>query len=763
MANKNAASRIMSALRGGAAVENAVFPVTGMMCAVCAGTVQTTLSNLPGVVLAEVNFATSTVSVAWNPSETSPEEMVMALDKEGYGMIVEMDAAEAARKSEEEQLKIYRRTKLKVALAWILTIPLSAICMLHIHFAGDSVVMMLLALAVMLICGNRFLINGFRNLVKRKPNMDSLVAVSTSVSFLFSLFNTLFPEYWTSRSLSAELYYEASAMIISFVLTGKLMELRARHSTGNALRALMGLQPTEALRLVESGEFVKVRISDIRTGDVLRVRPGERVPVDGVVESGRSSLDESMLTGESVGVEKGAGDKVTAGTLNGNGELTVKAEKVGSDTELARIIDAVRKAQGSKAPVQRLVDRVSAVFVPAVILISLATFAVWMVFGQGELSMALLAAVSVLVIACPCALGLATPTAVMVGIGRGASCGILVKDAAALELLSKVNVLAIDKTGTLTEGKPKVRNVFFSGLPEVEERDRLLRVIMELEEKSAHPLAAAIAEWCGEHTEDDGQGAFIGEFRYIPGKGIVAEDNGVSYWIGSMSLASEMDAEISDTLMRDIELRFGEGGGLVVAGVGKDVRVLFEAADRVRDDAPATVAALKRLGVRTILLTGDGGKAAGYVARVCGIDEVVAEALPGDKETIIADMQEKGGYVVAMAGDGINDSQALARADVSIAMGGGSDIAVETAQLTLVGSGLSKVVDAIRLSSATIRVIRQNLFWAFVYNVVGIPVAAGVLYPAFGIMLTPMIASAAMAFSSVCVVLNSLRLGKMRL
>lgn len=763
MANKNAASRIMSALRGGAAVENAVFPVTGMMCAVCAGTVQTTLSNLPGVVLAEVNFATSTVSVAWNPSETSPEEMVMALDKEGYGMIVEMDAAEAARKSEEEQLKIYRRTKLKVALAWILTIPLSAICMLHIHFAGDSVVMMLLALAVMLICGNRFLINGFRNLVKRKPNMDSLVAVSTSVSFLFSLFNTLFPEYWTSRSLSAELYYEASAMIISFVLTGKLMELRARHSTGNALRALMGLQPTEALRLVESGEFVKVRISDIRTGDVLRVRPGERVPVDGVVESGRSSLDESMLTGESVGVEKGAGDKVTAGTLNGNGELTVKAEKVGSDTELARIIDAVRKAQGSKAPVQRLVDRVSAVFVPAVILISLATFAVWMVFGQGELSMALLAAVSVLVIACPCALGLATPTAVMVGIGRGASCGILVKDAAALELLSKVNVLAIDKTGTLTEGKPKVRNVFFSGLPEGEERDRLLRVIMELEEKSAHPLAAAIAEWCAEHTEDDGESAFIGEFRYIPGKGIVAEDNGVSYWIGSMSLASEMDAEISDTLIRDIELRFGEGGGLVVAGVGKDVRVLFEAADRVRDDAPATVAALKRLGVRTILLTGDGGKAAGYVARVCGIDEVVAEALPGDKETIIADMQEKGGYVVAMAGDGINDSQALARADVSIAMGGGSDIAVETAQLTLVGSGLSKVVDAIRLSSATIRVIRQNLFWAFVYNVVGIPVAAGVLYPAFGIMLTPMIASAAMAFSSVCVVLNSLRLGKMRL
>lgn len=763
MANKNAASRIMSALRGGAAVENAVFPVTGMMCAVCAGTVQTTLSNLPGVVLAEVNFATSTVSVAWNPSETSPEEMVMALDKEGYGMIVEMDAAEAARKSEEEQLKIYRRTKLKVALAWILTIPLSAICMLHIHFAGDSVVMMLLALAVMLICGNRFLINGFRNLVKRKPNMDSLVAVSTSVSFLFSLFNTLFPEYWTSRSLSAELYYEASAMIISFVLTGKLMELRARHSTGNALRALMGLQPTEALRLVEGGEFVKVRISDIRTGDVLRVRPGERVPVDGVVESGRSSLDESMLTGESVGVEKGAGDKVTAGTLNGNGELTVKAEKVGSDTELARIIDAVRKAQGSKAPVQRLVDRVSAVFVPAVILISLATFAVWMVFGQGELSMALLAAVSVLVIACPCALGLATPTAVMVGIGRGASCGILVKDAAALELLSKVNVLAIDKTGTLTEGKPKVRNVFFSGLPEGEERDRLLRVIMELEEKSAHPLAAAIAEWCGEHTEDDGESAFIGEFRYIPGKGIVAEDNGVSYWIGSMSLASEMDAEISDTLMRDIELRFGEGGGLVVAGVGKDVRVLFEAADRVRDDAPATVAALKRLGVRTILLTGDGGKAAGYVARVCGIDEVVAEALPGDKETIIADMQENGRYVVAMAGDGINDSQALARADVSIAMGGGSDIAVETAQLTLVGSGLSKVVDAIRLSSATIRVIRQNLFWAFVYNVVGIPVAAGVLYPAFGIMLTPMIASAAMAFSSVCVVLNSLRLGKMRL
>lgn len=751
MANKNSSSRLKSE----------IFPVSGMMCAVCANTVEKTLAEMPGVEKAEVNFADSSVTVTWNPRATNPEAMQAALDKEGYAMIVEASAAKSAEAHDREEARLYKDMKTKTLLAWALTIPLAAICMLHFHFPSEAWVMMALALLVMTICGNRFYTNGFRQLFKGKPNMDSLVAVSTSVSFLFSLFNTLFPGFWGESEVKPSLYYEASAMIIAFVLTGKTMELRARHSTGNAIRALIGLQPTTALRRDNEGNFLETNIEKIVPGDILLVRPGERIPVDGVVESGHSSIDESMLTGEPVSVEKTAGNKVTAGTLNGNGQLIVKAEKVGASTELARIIECVKRAQGSKAPVQRLVDKISGIFVPVVITISLVTFFIWIAFGASYLSLGVLAAVSVLVIACPCALGLATPTAVMVGIGRGARQGILVKDATALEQLSKIGILAIDKTGTLTKGSPEVSDTYFSPSLNATKKVRFIAIVDALETRSTHPLAKAVTEWCAAHVKDTDKPGDL-DFNYIPGKGIVGNFDGRVVWIGSASLREMQGAEEPADMKASVDRWLSEGAGVVVAGIDNEALAAFKVADSLRDDASDTISELKALGIEPVLLTGDNEATAYHIARQVGIDHVYAGVLPSGKEEVIKELKESG-KLVAMAGDGINDSQALASADVSIAMGGGSDIAVETAQLTLASGKLRDIVKAIKLSSATLRIIKENLFWAFIYNVIGIPVAAGVIYPLCGIMLSPMIASAAMACSSVCVVTNSLRLARIKL
>ena len=747
MANKNADNTL----------KTAIFPVAGMMCAVCAATVGKTLSGMPGVEKAEVNFATQSVEVTWNPRTVTTAAMQEALDKEGYSMIVEEDAAKSMEAGEKEELRLYEGMKKKVILAWALTVPLAVICMAHIHFPGAPWVMMALALAVMTVCGGRYYVTGTRALFKGHPNMESLVAVSTAVSFLFSLFNTIAPGFWEERAMNADLYYEGSAMIIAFVLTGKLMELRARHSTGSALRALMGLQPTTAL-VERDGEFRETDVALILKGDRIMVRPGERIPVDGVVAEGHSTVDESMLTGEPVGVEKGPGDGVTAGTLNGNGSLTVEARKVGADTELARIIESVRKAQGSKAPVQRLVDRISAVFVPTVMGISVITFIIWLCFGSSYLAMGLLAAVSVLVIACPCALGLATPTAVMVGIGRGARQGILVKDATALEQLSKIDVLAIDKTGTLTEGHPSVKEVFFA-TDDADDRARLAAVAEMLESHSAHPLAEAIRQWC--EATGSGTATDSPDFNYIPGKGIEAVIGGVTYKIGSPAFAAASEG-YSHGLSEAIGRWLAEGAGVVALSRDGKGEAIFKVTDTLRKDAAETVARLRELGIETVLLTGDNEATARHIARQAGIETVYAGMMPGDKERVIEKLQSEG-KKTAMAGDGINDSQALARADVSIAMGGGSDIAIETAQLTLASGRLTDLPKAVELSDATLRVIKENLFWAFIYNVIGIPVAAGALYPVWGVMLSPVIASAAMACSSVCVVTNSLRLASLKL
>ncbi|MDE6409216.1 MAG: heavy metal translocating P-type ATPase [Muribaculaceae bacterium] len=734
---------------------NGIFPITGMMCAVCSNTVEKTAQSQPGVLSAEVNFANASLLLSWNPKVTSPERVAEAIRKAGYDMIVEKSEQKAVEEKEKRDDEKYRSMKFKTILAWVLTIPLSVLCMLHIHFPGAPWLYMILALAVMAFCGAGFYKRGFRALLSKAPSMDSLVAVSTAVSFLFSLFNTIFPEYMTSKGLNADLYYEGSAMIIAFVLTGKLMENRSRHNTGLALKALMSLQPTEAMLIEPDGERKMVDISKIKSGDLIAVRPGEKIPADGVVTEGVSGVDESMLTGEPVKVEKKPGDKVTAGTINGLGNFIMKASEVGADTELSRIIRAVREAQGSKAPVQRIVDKISSVFVPAVMALSVLTFLIWWAIGKEYIPVGIVAGISVLVIACPCALGLATPTAMMVGIGRGARNGILVKDAAALERLAKVNMLAIDKTGTLTEGDPKVTGLLAASGLTKQETVNLLAVVAGAEQNSIHPLSEALCKFV---SSKDIEPFAPEEFDYIPGKGIRCVTNGRRYEIGAF--ASEHPATDPEMAGKAAEW-LNEGAGVIGVYSDDSLVMLFRVEDSLREDARATVALLNRMGVTTVLLTGDKRATALHIASQAGIKMVASEMLPSGKQKFVADMMKEG-KVVAMAGDGINDTQALAEADVSIAMGSGSDIAIETAQLTITGGRLSALPSAVGLARATLKVIRENLFWAFIYNIIGIPLAAGALY-SLGFMLNPMFASAAMALSSVCVVTNSLRLNKIKL
>lgn len=724
-----------------------------MMCAVCSTTVEKTASSQPGVIAAEVNFANASLSLEWNPAETSPEKVAEAIREAGYDMIIEKSEEEAVEKKERADEEEYLSMKRKTILAWLLTIPLSALCMLRVHFPGDAWVYMLLTLAVMLFCGAGFYRRGFKALLSKAPNMDSLVAVSTSVSFLYSLVVTIFPEFVTAHGLNADLYYEGAAMIIAFVLTGKLMETRSRHNTGVALKALMGLQPTEAMLITPDGERRIVDISCIKKGDLIAVRTGEKIPADGIVTEGMSGVDESMLTGEPVKVEKRPGDKVTAGTVNGLGSFVMRASEVGAETQLSRIIRAVREAQGSKAPVQRLVDKISAVFVPTVMALSVLTFIVWLCIGNP--SVGIVAAVSVLVIACPCALGLATPTAMMVGIGRGARNGILVKDAAALERLAKVNLLAIDKTGTLTEGKPKVTKCL--GAEDISEdaRRSLLALVLGAEQNSIHPLSEALCDFI---TSEGIKPIAPASFDYIPGKGILCTLKGNSYEIGTFS---KERTENAMNMRKKGEKWMAEGAGLVAVYENSEIRLLFRIEDAVRHDAAQTIDSLKQMGIEPVLLTGDRLSTARHIASQAGISEVMAEMLPAGKQEFVK-KEMKEGKIVAMAGDGINDTQALAEADVAIAMGSGSDIAIETAQLTITGSRLSSIPKAVGLARATLKVIRENLFWAFIYNVIGIPLAAGVLY-SLGFMLNPMFASAAMALSSVCVVTNSLRLNRMKI
>ena len=732
--------------------ETKVLPVLEMSCAVCAGNVESTVQALSGVEKASVNFAAGTLTVTYNPSVITLEVMQAAVQAAGYDLIVE--AEDPVAMQEEKARMHYKILRRNTIGAWTLSIPLALLGMVFMHVPFGNWIMMVLSLAIMIFFGRSFYVNGVRHALKGKANMDTLVALSTSIAFLFSLFNTLCPGFWLGKGLEPHVYYEASGVIIAFVLLGKLMEERAKNSTSSAIKGLMGLQPKTA-RLVTDGREEEVPISNLQVGNVVSVRPGEKIPVDGTLLQGSSSVDESMLSGEPIPVEKNAGDRVLAGTINQKGAFTMEATSVGGTTVLAQIVQMVQSAQGSKAPVQRIVDKISGIFVPVVVLLSFLTFVCWLVIGgESYFSYALLSAVSVLVIACPCALGLATPTALMVGMGKGAEQHILIKDAFALENLCKVDTVVLDKTGTLTEGVPVVTDSYWIS----DDNIRYLDVLYTAEQKSEHPLASAILCW----LEESGAKVCEAEnFESLTGRGVRIQVEGVTYWVGSQGLLDIFQAGIPEKVRKQIGQWQEDGQSVVFYGQETRLLAVLAISDRIKPTSAEAVKELKKQGIEVHLLTGDGVRTAERVAATLDIGYYKAEVMPNDKEEYIISLQQQG-KKVAMVGDGINDSQALARADVSIAMGKGTDIAMDVAMVTLITSDLLLLPGAIRLSKQTVRLIYQNLFWAFIYNVIGIPLAAGVLFPINGLLLNPMLASAAMAFSSVSVVLNSLRLKFMK-
>ena len=726
------------------------FQVLGMSCAVCALNVETTLGAQEGVYEAKVNFAGSTVLVDYNPRVITPVELQKAVESAGYELVVENteDTDQADRLQREEFLALKRKTIGAIVLA----VPVFVIGMFFMHMPYGNWIMLAFTIPVMAFFGRDFFVHAYMQLKHGRANMDTLVAVSTGVAFLFSLFNTIWPEYWTSRGLEAHVYYEAAAVIIALILLGRLLEAKAKFSTSTAIKKLMGLQPKTVTKILADGSEEEVPIREVVVGDVLVVKPGEKIPVDGEVTEGSSFVDESMITGESIPVEKVKGQPVYAGTINEKGSFRFRADKVGGETVLANIIRMVQEAQGSKAPVQKLVDRIAGIFVPVVMGIAVITFIVWMLIG-GDLAFthALLTSITVLVIACPCALGLATPTAIMVGIGKGAEHNILIKDAESLELMYRVNAIVLDKTGTITEGKPVVTDIHWTPGSEDE---RYPSILLEIERRSEHPLADAVVQKFKERVVNE---ISVSDFENQTGKGVTAKVGDKVYLVGNRALL-EVNHVVLDDDNEKLAVRWEGDGKTVVffAGEGR-VLALVAVADKIKESSRQAVATLHEKGIDVYMLTGDNALTARAVADQVGIRHFKAEVMPGEKANFVEALQHEG-KVVAMVGDGINDSQALAQADVSIAMGKGSDIAMDVAKVTLITSDLNVIPRAIVLSRQTVRAIRQNLFWAFIYNIIGIPLAAGVLYGINGFLLNPMIAAAAMAFSSVSVVTNSLRI-----
>ena len=628
-----------------------------------------------------------------------------------------------------------------------LSLPVAVIGMFFMDIPLANPIMWLLATPVLGWCGRSFFVNAWRQLRHRTVTMDTLVALSTGIAYLFSLFNMLWPEFWLARGIQPHVYFEASSVIIAFILLGRLLEARAKENTTTAIRKLMGLQP-RTVTLVVNGERREVPIEQVRPGDAVLVRPGERIAVDGRIADGASYVDESMLTGEPVAVRKEPGAEVFAGTINQKGSFTFRAEKVGTDTLLARIIRMVQDAQGSKAPVQQRVDRIAAVFVPVIISVALLAFVLWLLLDPADgLTHGMLALVTVLIIACPCALGLATPTAITVGIGKAAEEGILIRDAESLEAARRIDTVVLDKTGTLTEGRPEVTDEAWLG------GDRTpAAVLAALERLSEHPLAEAVVA----HLKEAAPVSVTG-FESLTGRGVRGIANGTAYLAGSETLLREQGRQIDPELARQAARWLDEAKTVIWLADERQALGVLAVADTIRESAPQAVRRLHEAGITVWMVTGDNENTARAIAARAGIEHWKSGVLPDGKCAFIRSLQEQG-HRVAMTGDGINDSAALAQADLSIAMGGGSDIAIDVAQMTIVSSDLNRIPDAIALSVRTVRTIRQNLFWAFIYNLIGVPIAAGVLYPVCGFLLNPMIAGAAMAFSSVSVVTNSLRL-----
>ena len=722
------------------------FPVLDMSCAACATRVEKTLNRQPGVYHAQVNYAAATATVEYNPQECTPETLKGAIQNAGYDLVIETNA-QKEKIAEDAHSRKYRQLKQRTIFSLMLSVPVAIIGMCFMDWTYANYVMWILSTPVVFWLGRDFYRNAWKQLKHRTSNMDTLVAVSTGIAYTFSLFNLFWPEFWLSRGIHPHVYFEAASVIISFILLGRLLEEKAKGNTSEAIKKLMGLQPATVTILTPEGQLKEIPVEQVQQGQRLVVKPGSRIAVDGTVYEGSSYVDESMLTGEPLPTEKTPGAKVYAGTINQKGSFSFIADKVGSETVLAHIIRMVQDAQGSKAPVQQLVDRIAAIFVPTILSIAVLSFLVWIWLDSSNgFTHGLLAAVTVTIIACPCALGLATPTAIMVGIGKGAENGILIKDTESLETARKVNAIVLDKTGTLTEGRPTVTDI----------SDPLLQsplgdVLFTLESASEHPLAQAIVQ------HQTRQILPMEEFESLTGLGVRGKINGTYYYAGNRRLLETHHLTVSPSLTEEAARLSQEAKTVIWLADSQQALGLVAIADRIKPTSREAVRQLQEMGISTYMLTGDNPETAQRIAAQCGITHFQAEVLPQQKAQFIKDLQKEG-KIVAMVGDGINDSAALAQADLSIAMGKGSDIAMDVAKMTLISSDLNKITDAIRLSQATVRTIRENLFWAFIYNLIGIPVAAGILYPINGFLLNPMIAGAAMAMSSVSVVSNSLRL-----
>lgn len=719
-----------------------VFAVTGMACAACASSVESLIAALPGVSQASVNYPSSQVQVIYNPYEVSPPDFLKSIESAGYGLI--LDDEDLNEKLAALELHHFHELRQKLIVAAVFSVPVFILSMFHhIHLDGKNWFLLALSFPVILFSGSGFYKNAFKQARNRLVNMDTLVALSTGIAFIFSLLNTVFPDFFIRSGLQPMVYFESATVIITFILAGKFLEEKSKSKATSVIRKLMSIQP-KTLTVIRQGIEEELPLQSVLQGDKVMVKPGDRIPVDGQIESGNAYIDESMLTGEPLPVFKTTREQVFSGTLNTNGNLIVTASKTGNNTLLAGIIALVQEAQSSKPPIQKLADKIASVFVPLVLLIAVITFIAWLFSGvQPAMAYAFVTTISVLIIACPCALGLATPTALMVGIGRGASIGILIRNASSLEIACKINAVVFDKTGTLSTGKPEVVKSVW-----LKEDELLKQLLFSTEKSSGHPLSSAITRHLGTFPSLP-----LYAFAEIPGKGLKSTYGKFECLAGNKKLMDDHQIVIPD--------EFAIGNSVFFACNG-ELAASFSIADTLRESALEAVESLKNVGIEVFMLTGDQEAAAKATAEMIGIKNYSAGVLPADKHNFISGLKNQG-YKVAMVGDGINDAIALAEADLGIAMASGSDIALESAGIILMKGDLRAVAQAIKLSKSTVSIIRQNFFWAFIYNIIAIPVAAGVLYSSTGFLLNPMIAGAAMAMSSVTVVLNSLRLRNIRL
>lgn len=737
------------------------IPVSGMTCAACSARVQRALEKQPGVEKANVNLMMKTATVSFDPAAVSPDGLVAAIQATGYGARLaspDQTAFEEQEARDRDQEKEFQALERKAIVSGVIGAAVMAASMMWMHAPRAFLFAQFIATAVVMAwAGRHFYSRAWAGLRHGGSDMNTLIALGTGAAFIYSLIATVAPELFLQSGVAADVYYEAVIIIIALILTGNAFESRAKRQTATALRALVQLQPRTA-RVVRQDVELEAPIETIEAGEIIVVRPGETLPVDGKIVSGESAVDESMLTGESLPVAKSAGDSVIGGTINRTGSFRYRATNLGADSVLARIVKLMRDAQGSRAPIQKLADRISAVFVPTVIAIAVGTFVVWyFTADQAPVVRAFAAAVAVLIIACPCAMGLAVPTAVMVATGKGAELGVLIKGGEALQRAGELHTIVLDKTGTVTEGRPTVTDVVVAP-GSTRSIDEILAAVGSLESASEHPIADAVAR----HARDRGLSFTVPQgFKSLTGKGAMGWVDGKTVAAGNEALMNQVSVNVA-ALRGDAERLAGEGKTAIYIALDRVPVAVLAVADPIKDTSRVAIERLHQLGLDVVMLTGDNRRTAEAVAKAAGIDRVVANVLPEGKVAEIERLQSEG-KVVAMVGDGINDAPALAKADIGMAIGTGTDIAVEAGDIVLMRGDLRAVAQAVELSRRTMRTMKQNLFWAFVYNVVGIPIAAGILYPAFGIMLSPIIASAAMAFSSVSVVTNSLRLRSAKL